>query len=99
MSIEEIAQATGVSRETAKSRLHYAVAKLREGMQEFQTVPALAAGAIQPRAELPPDQWLERIEELRRQGKLEEAKTSLAEFRKRYPDYELPASLKDWEKP
>ena len=36
MSIEEIAQATGVSRETAKSRLRYAVAKLREGMQEFQ---------------------------------------------------------------
>ena len=36
MSIEEIAQATGVSRETAKSRLRYAIAKLREGMQEFQ---------------------------------------------------------------
>jgi RNA polymerase sigma-70 factor (ECF subfamily) len=33
MSIEEIAQATGVSRETAKSRLRYALAKLREGMQ------------------------------------------------------------------
>lgn len=33
MSVEEIAQATGVSRETAKSRLRYAIAKLREGMQ------------------------------------------------------------------
>jgi RNA polymerase sigma-70 factor (ECF subfamily) len=33
MSIEEIAQATGVTRETAKSRLRYATAKLREGMQ------------------------------------------------------------------
>jgi len=33
MSIEEIAQATGVSRETAKSRLRYAIAKLRMGMQ------------------------------------------------------------------
>ena len=33
MSIEEIAQATGVSRETAKSRLRYAIAKLREGVQ------------------------------------------------------------------
>ena len=32
--IEEIAQATGVNRETAKSRLRYAVAKLREGMQQ-----------------------------------------------------------------
>ncbi len=35
MSVEEIAQATGVNRETAKSRLRYAVAKLREGMQEL----------------------------------------------------------------
>ena len=34
MSIEEIAQATGVSRETAKSRLRYALVKLREGMQQ-----------------------------------------------------------------
>ncbi len=33
MSIEDIALATGVSRETAKSRLRYAVAKLREGLQ------------------------------------------------------------------
>ena len=35
MSVEEIAQATGVSRETAKSRLRYAVVKLREGMQRL----------------------------------------------------------------
>jgi RNA polymerase sigma-70 factor (ECF subfamily) len=33
MSVEEIAQATGVNRETAKSRLRYAVAKLREGVE------------------------------------------------------------------
>jgi RNA polymerase sigma-70 factor (ECF subfamily) len=33
MSIEDIAVATGVTRETAKSRLRYAMAKLREGMQ------------------------------------------------------------------
>ena len=32
MSVEEIAGATGVSRETAKSRLRYALAKLRKGM-------------------------------------------------------------------
>ena len=36
MSVEEIAQATGVSRETAKSRLRYALAKLRAGMREFK---------------------------------------------------------------
>jgi RNA polymerase sigma-70 factor (ECF subfamily) len=34
MSIEDIAQATGVPRETAKSRLRYAMARLREGMKE-----------------------------------------------------------------
>lgn len=36
MSIEEIAAATGVSRETAKSRLRYALAKLRLGMSEWR---------------------------------------------------------------
>ena len=35
MSIEEIAEATGVNRETAKSRLRYAMAKLRSGMREW----------------------------------------------------------------
>ena len=35
MSIEDIADATGVTRETAKSRLRYAMAKLREGMSEW----------------------------------------------------------------
>ena len=33
MSVEEIAQATGVNRETAKSRLRYAMAKLRQGLR------------------------------------------------------------------
>lgn len=36
LSIEEIAAVTGVSRETAKSRLRYALAKLRQGMQAWQ---------------------------------------------------------------
>jgi len=36
MSIEEIAAATGVTRETAKSRLRYAMAKLRQGMGQWQ---------------------------------------------------------------
>lgn len=34
MSIEDIAQATGVNRETAKSRLRYALSRLRAGMRE-----------------------------------------------------------------
>ncbi len=35
MSLDEIAEATGVNRETAKSRLRYAVAKLRQGMSRL----------------------------------------------------------------
>lgn len=36
LSLEEIAEATGVGRETAKSRLRYAVKTLRGAMQEFR---------------------------------------------------------------
>lgn len=35
LSLEQIASITGVSMETAKSRLRYAVAKLKQGLQEF----------------------------------------------------------------
>jgi RNA polymerase sigma-70 factor (ECF subfamily) len=35
MSVEEIAEATGVTRETAKSRLRYAMTKLRAGLNEW----------------------------------------------------------------
>ena len=63
-----------------------------------ENAPAAAAdslGKLERRAELPPDKWLERIEELRKQGKFEEARASLAEFRKRYPDYRLPDTLRN----
>ncbi len=36
MSVEEVAAATGVSRETAKSRLRYATARLRQGMSRWR---------------------------------------------------------------
>jgi RNA polymerase sigma-70 factor, ECF subfamily len=36
MTLEEIAEATGVNRETVKSRLRYAFAKLRAGMKEWR---------------------------------------------------------------
>ena len=36
MSVGEIAQATGVTRETAKSRLRYAMVKLRQGMHGWR---------------------------------------------------------------
>lgn len=41
-----------------------------------------------------PEVWLRHIAELRKQGKLNEAEASLAEFKKRYPDYPIETILK-----
>ena len=42
-----------------------------------------------------PEQWLQGIADLRRQGRHEEADKELAEFRKRYPGHKIPqAALK-----
>jgi resuscitation-promoting factor RpfA len=57
------------------------------------------AGSVGPRPDLVPEKWLALIEDLRKQGRLEEAKSSLAEFKKRYPEYSLPASIKEWARP
>ena len=43
------------------------------------------------------DAWLKRIGELLKQGKHDEAKASLAEFRRRYPDVSLPPDLRKLE--
>jgi hypothetical protein len=42
----------------------------------------------QLKAERSPEEWLAEIAELRRQGRTVEAEASLAEFRRRYPDYQ-----------
>jgi hypothetical protein len=55
-----------------------------------------SASEQRARTVLPPDQWLKQIEGLRQDGKFAEVKTELAEFRKYYPDYPLPAALKPW---
>jgi hypothetical protein len=55
--------------------------------------PAAAAAAKRPEATLTPEAWLKRIAELRKEGREREAQESLAEFRKRYPDYKIPEAL------
>ena len=40
-----------------------------------------------------PERWLERIAELRRQGRDDEADRQLAEFRKRHPDHKVPEAV------
>jgi hypothetical protein len=42
----------------------------------------------------PPEKWLQRIEELKVQGREAEAQEMLAEFRRRFPEHPLPSSLR-----
>jgi hypothetical protein len=40
-----------------------------------------------------PERELERIADLRAQGRHEDADKALAEFRKRYPEFRIPAAM------
>lgn len=42
----------------------------------------------------PPEKWLQRITELRRDGRAADAEALLAEFRRRFPDARLPEELR-----
>ena len=53
-----------------------------------------ADAAASAEQSLDPKTWLDRILELRRLGKLDEAEKSLKAFRERYPSYPLPPELK-----
>ena len=54
---------------------------------------AAPAQALSKRAAETPERELERIAQLRRDGKHEEADKALAEFRKRHPDYRIPPEV------
>ena len=51
------------------------------------------SGAASAFAAASPEQWLQGIDELKRQGRHDEAERELAEFRKRYPDYRIPEAI------
>lgn len=61
------------------------------------------AEAVQPQSKkeseseivLPPKAWLKRIARLKREGKRQEARKELADFRKHYPKYRIPRSLQE----
>jgi hypothetical protein len=44
-----------------------------------------------------PEEWVKKIEDLLRNGKTAQAREQLAEFRKRYPDFRLPETLRELE--
>jgi serine/threonine-protein kinase len=67
--------------------------ELRAQRDEIQGSPAPEARAMAKLAVEPPERWLERIAELRKQGKHEEADKALAEFRRAYPDYRISEAM------
>jgi len=65
-----------------------ASAELRRFDEGARGAPALSASALQS-----PEQWLQGIADLRKQGRHDEADRSLAEFRKRHPGYRIPEAM------
>jgi hypothetical protein len=59
--------------------------------------PAARARMAEQAAESP-ERWLERIVQLRKEGRHEDAEKQLAEFRTRYPDYKVPEAAFKGEK-
>lgn len=64
-----------------------ASAQLRR-FEEGARDSSLSASALQS-----PEQWLQGIADLRKQGRHDEADRSLAEFRKRHPGYQIPEAM------
>lgn len=86
-----VPQQPSVTGGVQESRQADAAAERRRS--EIQQAPAAEARAMAKLAVEPPEQWLERIAELRKQGKHEEADKALAEFRRTYPDYRISEAM------
>ena len=73
-------------------------ARSRVGQAEAARSRVQAAAAPAPDARLnraTPEQWLLGIDDLKRQGKHDEAERELAEFRRRYPNYRIPEAISE----
>jgi hypothetical protein len=64
-----------------------------EAARERREAMASAAAPASRFAQATPEQWLLAIDDLKRQGKHDEAVRELAEFRKRYPNYRIPEAI------
>lgn len=58
-----------------------------------KTAPMSDTPAGDEAEQLSPEVWLQRIRDLRNKGDLAQADASLRAFRRRYPDYPLPADI------
>jgi hypothetical protein len=62
-------------------------------MQADQTIAMKRPPVWQGLEQEPPQKWLERLAELKRQGRTGETNELLAEFKRRFPDHPLPSGL------
>ena len=99
--------------ETARERITVsgtAAARAEQDEAEKAANAAMldAVASDDPGEEVPPatanspevrEAWLRRIAELQQEGRVDEAKASLAEFRRRYPQAKLPPALRTLEPP
>ena len=68
---------------------------LERKLQESPARSATQSGKpLEQPVEASPEQWLARIAELRREGRDDEADRQLAEFRRRFPNYRIPESMR-----
>lgn len=72
-------------REAAAALVRSAAPAASPGMDRLKAMSPAAEG---------PEPWLERIRQLVKEGRLEEARKSLEEWRRRYPDRAVPEDLK-----
>jgi hypothetical protein len=92
-AVPAAASANSTSRQADRlERAAPAAASAREG------TPAFGQGVSKYKAASPaaesPEQWVEKIRQLVREGRSEAARKALQELRGRYPDYELPDDLR-----
>jgi hypothetical protein len=84
-----------VKRDDAAKPAEAPAAAAADSVQAAPSQSAMRAPAQNRLAKVqePPEPWLERIAQLRKDGKNDEADQQLAEFRKRYPDYRIAPEL------
>ena len=83
------AQAPAASPTQPEKREQSAAAEAALSRRAATPAAAPAPSVLASAVALPPERFLERIAELRKEGRHEEADKALAEFRQRYPDYRI----------
>jgi hypothetical protein len=67
----------------------------RDASSDFFRIDSSLREKAEDKITLTPDAWIENMIELQKTGRYEELEVELEAFRKAYPDYPLPAELRD----